>query len=320
MAIQNHTHLSPLRQNESPFSNPEKIGSAPLLYLTAAISVAALAIGVFTLCPPVGIALMALSTWFLWCSIVIPLSHMMQTQDNTLAKTIHYLHAQTFEINTMLFKASFLPLTFSNRFFHPQGNPTGRPILMMHGYLSFGSPWYFQRKKLSEAGLGPIYIMNIGSFKSIEHSAGEVQKKVNEIKQETGRNDLALIGHSKGGLVGSYYATHLAAQNDIQVTDVITIGSPLAGAPAARRALGQDAEEMTPNHQFNIDLRRAIEQHPEIRFFHIASTQDQVVPLHSALLGEDHSRQKIFNNLGHSNLITATRTANQIIQWLQTKV
>ena len=191
---------------------------------------------------------------------------------------------------------------------------------MINGYLGYGATWHVMRERLAKTGCGPIYTMNIGSFESIAEYAANVQTKVKKIQNETGRKDIAFICHSKGGLVGSYYATQLAPSDGTKVTDIVTIGSPLAGTPYAKYCLGQDAKEMHPEHPFNADLRKEIAKHPELRFFNIASEADTMVPLQSALLGTDLSRQKVFKDLGHLGLVYSSRTANQILAWLNTPV
>jgi predicted alpha/beta hydrolase family esterase len=231
-------------------------------------------------------------------------------------QTRNLIHATAKEINAIYQAVRLFHFTLSRRYLAPKGNPEGRPILLINGYLSFASTWHYQRQKLIEAGFGPIYSMNIGSFDSIEEYAKQIQAKVAEIKKETGRNDLAFICHSKGGLVASYYATHLADEDEVDVTDVITIGSPLAGTPIAKLGIGKDAKQMTPNHPFHKQLRQAIKDHPQIRFFHIASKADIVVPYHSSLMGDNPSRWLVLEDVGHISLVFSSIVADQIKTWL----
>jgi triacylglycerol esterase/lipase EstA (alpha/beta hydrolase family) len=233
-----------------------------------------------------------------------------------LETPIHHLHAVAMEVNSGIASAMLFPLTLSQSYHTPKGNPNGRPILMVNGYLSFGSTWHYQRQRLVEAGFGPIYTVNVGSGKSIKTYAKQLETKVKEIQEETGRNDLTLIGHSKGGLVSSYFATHYADSIGAKIKDVVTIGSPLAGTPVAYLGPGYDAREMTSGSKFHKELRDKIKKHPEIRFSHIASTADEVVPLSSALLGDDKTRQFVLKDLGHLGLVFSSRVADQVCQFL----
>jgi hypothetical protein len=81
--------------------------------------------------------------------------------------------------------------------------------------------------------------------------------------------------------------------------------------------LGYDAYEMRPDSEFHQELRNKIREHPQIRFSHIASKADEVVPLSSALLGEDHSRQLVLKDIGHLGLVFSSRVGEQICAWLK---
>jgi pimeloyl-ACP methyl ester carboxylesterase len=299
------------------FSNPSREeGFSAATYLVIAMAVAALAMTIFLVSPYAALAFTPIVCWSLWSAGIIALNRV--AEGTCIEKPTHRLHAFSMEVNSAIAAAALFPATFFNCYHKPQGNPEGRPILMVNGYLSFGSTWHYQRQKLVEAGLGPIYTMNIGSGNSIKTYAEQVGKKIEEMKQETGRNDVALICHSKGGLVGSYYATHLAAEANTNVTDVITIGSPLAGTSMAYLGLGKDAAEMRPDSDFHQELRDKIKEHPEIRFSHIGSETDTIVPISSAILEQNPERQLILKDMGHLGLIFSSRVADQMCAWLET--
>ena len=284
-------------------------------YFAIALVIAAIAGAIFPVCFPASIVLFSVAFWYLWSAVIIVAN---RVADGTcLEKPIHHLHAVAMEVNSGVAAAAVFPLTFLKSHHAPQGNLQGRPILMVNGYLSFGSTWHYQKQRLVKAGFGPIYTTNVGSGKSIITYAEQIQKKVEQIQKETGRNDITLIGHSKGGLVSSYYATYLADPEKTQVVDVITIGSPLAGTPLAYFGPGHDAREMRPASEFHQELRNKIKEHPQIRFSHIASVADEVVPLSSALLGEDRSRQLVLKDMGHLGLVFSSRVADQVCTWLK---
>ncbi len=284
-------------------------------YFAIAFIIAAIAGAIFPVCFPASIVLFAVASWYLWSAVIIVAN---RVADGTcLEKPIHHLHAVAMEVNSGVAAAALFPLTLLKSHHAPQGNPQGRPILMVNGYLSFGSTWHYQKQRLVKAGFGPIYITNVGIGRSIVTYAKQIQEKVEQIQQETGRKDITLIGHSKGGLVSSYYATCLVDPAKTQVTDVITIGSPLAGTPLAYFGPGYDAYEMRSNSEFHQELRKKIKEHSQIRFSHIASVADEVVPLSSALLGEDRSRQLVLKDMGHLGLIFSSRVADQVCTWLK---
>jgi triacylglycerol lipase len=188
------------------------------------------------------------------------------------------------------------------------GNPKGRPILLVAGYLNDRSAWNFQRKHLK--CLGRVYTIDLGHpFRSIHHYAEKIHEKAKEIVKETGRTDLILIGHSMGGLVSSWYATHFATPGT--VTDLITIASPLSGTKIARIGVGPNAKEMRPDSSFIRDLKKKMADETKIRFYHLATRTDQlVIPGESAYVkGNDHF---IFEDLGHASMLYSLRVTQKI--------
>jgi predicted alpha/beta hydrolase family esterase len=279
-------------------------------YFAAALVIAAIAGAVLPFCFPASIVLFAIASWYLWSTVIVIADQ--AADGSSLEKPIHHLHAVAMEVNSGVAAAALFPLTFLKSHHVPQGDPQGRPILLVNGYLSFGSTWHYLKQKLVKAGCGPVYTINVGSGRSIVTYAKQVQKKIEQIQKETGREDISLVGHSKGGLVISYYATHLASPKKTKVVDVFTIGSPLAGTRLAYFGPGMDAYEMRSGSEFHQELRNKMKEHPQIRFIHIASREDKVVPLSSALPREDRSRKFVVENMGHLSLIFSSRVADLI--------
>ncbi|MBI5272561.1 MAG: hypothetical protein HY861_01085 [Chlamydiia bacterium] len=308
----------PTHKISSPPPNHRGASSSVKNYLVATILAATFAAAFFFLFPPLGVVFTVISGWLFWTSATVLSSHALSDSNHLTAKAAHWIRATTLELNAGIAMAALLPLTFFDHFHQPQGSLEGRPILLVNGYLSFGSTWYYLRRKLVQARLGPVYTMNVGSFSSIEYYAREVGKKIAQIRDATGRSDISLVAHSKGGLVSAYYATRHAKKEGIRITDVITIGCPLAGTPVAKMGLGHDAAQMHPDHPFNVQLRNDMLAHPEIRFAHIASATDLIVSLDSALPAETAgSYRRIFHNLGHLGLVLSPRTAEQVCKWLK---
>lgn len=247
---------------------------------------------------------------FAWLGAIQLLNTIAPRTPQPIARTIHWVHAMTFELFAFLGVAllRFIPMreTVLGK---------GRPILLIHGYLNHGSVWTFFKKRLESSGLGPIYAIHLGHpFRSMQEYAQKVKVKAEAIAQQTGRKDLILIGHSMGGLVGSLYAISLAPPQT--VTDVITIGSPLAGTPMAHIALGPNGREMEPNSPLLQSLQTAIAKNPQIRFHHIATKCDQLVlPGHSAALANNNCF--IYEDMGHASLLYSSRVTFKILEWLK---
>ncbi len=293
-------------------SNIEERGwlASPATYLVIAAVAAAATLIAGTLFP----FALAISIWSLFSAAIIVLHR--RTEGTRFEKAVRKIYASLLEVNAMPVKIFLLPLTFFGFIHRPIGSLKGRPILMLNGYLSFGSMWIFHKRKLAKAGLGPIYTMNIGSYRSITIYAQHVKAKLQEIQKETGRKDIILIGHSKGGLVSAFFATSLSEEIGADVTDIITIGSPLAGTPIAHFALGRDAKEMKLDSEFHVVLRNQINQCVRTRFYHIGSELDTIVPYKSALIGEKPEQQLFIKDTGHVALLFSSRVSDQICKWL----
>lgn len=298
-------------------SNPlREEGFSSTKYFKIALVVTAVALAIFNIYFQAAVVLMGIASWYAFSTVVI-LAHQV-AEGSSLEKSICKLYVLITRIHSIFYAISLFPFTFFGLYHAPRGSKEGTPILLLNGYLSFGSTWDYQRRKLAEANLGPIHTMNIGSGKSIRVYAEQVGKKIQKILEKKAEKEIILVGHSKGGLVASYYASILATE-ETTVKYVVTIGSPLAGTPFARVCFGQDAEEMTTNSLFTQDLREKITQCVKTHFFYIASEEDGIVSKESALLGKDSSHHFVLKDLGHLSLLFSSRVAHRLIDLLQSE-
>jgi hypothetical protein len=230
---------------------------------------------------------------------------------------LHWIHAMSFEILALAAVPMMRIFRFSQTFQKPAGNLKGRPILLIHGYCNDGSAWTFLKRYLAKESIGPIYTIDLGfPFRSIREYAVEVREKAAQIRHETNRPDLILIGHSMGGLVSSLYATDFAPSET--VTDVITIGAPLGGTHVAKMGVGKNAKEMECSSELIAHLHKKIANERFARFYHIATNTDQmVIPCQSALLRHNPSREFLFEDIGHASMLFSPRVGTLIACWLK---
>lgn len=194
-----------------------------------------------------------------------------------------------------------------------------KPILLVHGYLGHSTNWVYLRYRLKEAGFGPIYTVNLGSpLRSIEEYAERVKRELKRIKEETGIEEVVMIGHSMGGLVSCYYGLELAQEDGIYVTDIITLGSPLKGTKVAHIGFGACAGQMRCKTPFIQKLDASILLNENIRFYHIGSEVDIVIqPTESAFLGDDSSKHYSVKGVGHLGLLFSGQVADAVISYLE---
>ncbi|MFI5343390.1 MAG: alpha/beta fold hydrolase [Chlamydiales bacterium] len=226
---------------------------------------------------------------------------------------IHWIRAMVFELFAIvaIICLQLIGFVWKPKFSQKRG---GRPILLVHGYINTSAVWIYIKWKLSRRTLGPIYTIDLKHpFRSMTEHAKQVEKCAERIEKETGRFDLILIGYSMGGIISSFYATHLAPQG--KVTDVLTIASPFAGTYVAKMAFGKNGREMERGSTFLKKLNQEMRKSHKIRFSHIASKTDEIIiPYTSAVF--DEKRKYIFNDLGHGALIFSPRVANKLISFI----
>lgn len=197
-----------------------------------------------------------------------------------------------------------------------------QPILLVHGYLGHSSNWTYMRYRLQQAGLGPVFTINLGSvFQSIDGDyALKVKQKAEEIAKITGMPKLTIIGHSMGGVIASYYATHLAPKGS--VTDIITLGSPMKGTKFSAIEVGECAEQMNYRSDFIKKLLDKIYSSEDIRFYNFGSEADEIIlPNSAALLDASKMKSKLkthmFSDLGHVSYPLSDMAADKMIDYIK---
>jgi pimeloyl-ACP methyl ester carboxylesterase len=189
-------------------------------------------------------------------------------------------------------------------------------VVLVHGCCSNQSTWLWVRSQLAARGVGPIYTINLTPhFASIEHFAGQLHERIQQIVSEVGDRPIALVGHSMGGLVSAYYAEQLAG--DALISKVITMAAPLQGTRLAPLGHGICCQQMTPGSPLIVDLRHLIAKPRRTIYYHLASKGDNIVaPFWAALPYLKSPRQKIFDEHGHLMLLHSTKVIDQLFLWL----
>jgi hypothetical protein len=254
---------------------------------------------------------------FAWILLIRELNGISSLLPEKWKSWVQWCHAQTGEFFALL---SLPLLSLKTRIFRRKaiGQPSNyKPILLVHGYLNSGFVWDFQKKWLEEQGFGPIYTIDLGNpFLSIRSYAEKVQKKIDQIAQDTGRPDITLIGHSMGGLISYYCVSKLARSGS--VPQVITLASPLCGTKVAKIGLGRCAREMEIGSDLLQELHEGIQQCPGVRFYNLATKTDElVIPHTSSFLMSNPERQCLMEDIGHASLLFSRRVSNQIVEWLR---
>ncbi len=142
----------------------------------------------------------------------------------------------------------------------PAGAGEGTPILLVHGFFSSKGMWIRFRKRLVNAGFGPVYTVDLRRpFGHVVNMVPSLHDRIESILRETGKDKLILIAHSMGGLVSRQY---LQAHGDGRVGQLITLGSPHRGTRLAKIALFPCVFDMRRRSGFLDDLAALEAAHP----------------------------------------------------------
>lgn len=194
----------------------------------------------------------------------------------------------------------------------PEGNQ--RPILLLHGLFHNRSCWWLIKRRLEQAGLGPIHTLNLNTWRSdIEPLTEQVAKMIDQLRREQGIEQVDLVGHSMGGLIARNYIQLRGGAS--KVRNCICIASPHEGSRLAPFALTPLAQVLMPGSEFLQRLASA-ERPAGLRILNLYSRHDNlVIPVESALL--DGTPSVEISEIGHSCLLYSRRVADRIIDSLR---
>ena len=186
----------------------------------------------------------------------------------------------------------------------PAGVRLKTPVVLVHGYLCNHRVWDKLAEQLRQAG-HPVLTVDLEPlFVSIERYAPIIEESVNELCRQAGTDQVALVGHSMGGLAIRAWVRAFGTQ---RVAKIITLGTPHQGTQI-------DPHPKSPNGQqmvWHSDWLKALEasESPETRsLMRLAITpQDSIVyPQLAQVLA--HASVELFPGLGHLELCQAPST------------
>jgi pimeloyl-ACP methyl ester carboxylesterase len=197
------------------------------------------------------------------------------------------------------------------------GRQTGAPpVLLIHGYMATKGSLHLLEQHLARRGhvvmsfrFGPI---NLGD---IRESAGLVARKVESIIAQTGVSQVAIVGHSMGGLVGLYYLKRLGGRH--RVRRLVLMGTPTQGTWSAlfglvTAPLGLASLQLLPGSPFLQELTETpLPQNVDV--VSIGALRDWLAPVaRTALAGVRH----VALPTSHSGLLVDEEVANIVADLL----
>ena len=188
------------------------------------------------------------------------------------------------------------------------------PVVLVHGYVCNHRIWDDTIAALRAAG-HPVLAVDLEPlFASIDNYTPIVEAAVNEICQKAGSSQVALVGHSMGGLV---IRAWMRAHGTTKVAKVLTLGTPHAGTKIAPRTRTPNGQQMAWKSQW---LGALLEQESDATraLIRIALTpHDNIVyPQREQVL--PGATPVVFEGIGHLQMCLNKPVITWVVQELST--
>ncbi len=189
----------------------------------------------------------------------------------------------------------------------------GTPIVLIHGWVDNRSVFTLLRRALHRRGFGRVVTMNYNVFTNdVPRAAARLDALVEQLCEETGYEQVHVVGHSMGGLVARYYVQRRGG--DARVHTLATLGTPHHGTRAAHLMLGRAVKDLRVGSAI---IRELAEPAPECRTRFVAFWSDLdelVVPKRSAQIDHpDLSARNVFvRGTGHLSLPIDRRVVHEL--------
>lgn len=168
-----------------------------------------------------------------------------------------------------------------------------RPVLLLYGFMSTRQSFEVLESRLRRDHFC-VWSMNLGGWKDVLNThaidvlAERVRDKVERLYERfPNMGPLSIVGHSKGGLIATYYVKRLGG--DRRVRNVITLGTPHNGSAsaylgiAAYGLISRSIWQLTPMSPFVRRLKSGAFPR-EVRLTSVYSKTDRVNAFPSCIL------------------------------------
>jgi pimeloyl-ACP methyl ester carboxylesterase len=186
------------------------------------------------------------------------------------------------------------------------------PVLLVHGYLCNHRLWDDIAPRLQAQGHTVLAINLEPLFVSIDHYAAHIEKSVQQLLQHSGQTQVALVGHSMGGLAIRAWMRQHGSE---RVSRVLTLGTPHAGTKAAKKATTPNGRQMLFDSAWLQGLAES--ETPDRRaLIRIALTpQDNIVfPQRAQVL--PGVEPVVFDAIGHVQMVSTPA----VMDWVATQL
>ncbi len=194
------------------------------------------------------------------------------------------------------------------------GVPDGRPVVFVHGYFQNRADFVYLAHAARRARLGPLYGFNYDWTRSIADSAARLGAFVETVCRETGKDAVALVAHSLGGVVSvEYMAT---PEGKTRVARCVTIASPHAGVVWRVGMIGRGSKELHAASEF---MRARATRALPVGVVSVFSTHDNIVhPSATSALAARGGEDVVIDDVGHLGMLFSAEVARATVRALAT--
>ena len=198
-----------------------------------------------------------------------------------------------------------------------------KPVLLLYGFGATRRSVAILEARLRRDGFD-VFSLRLGGFLGrfnthhIDALAQYVAGRIEDLYARYPLPRMAIIGYSKGGLIGRYYLTQL--NGDKRIHTLITLATPHQGHPAGWfGAASRGLRQMAPNSMLMKKMQAAALP-ASVYIASIFSEDDRVCPpRYSRLVTADDRAVNIsLQHLGHSDFVIKRTAYDAILKELNT--
>lgn len=188
------------------------------------------------------------------------------------------------------------------------GDPNADPVVLVHGYVCNHRLWDTVADQLRARGHTVLAVNLEPVFTSIDHYAPIVEQAVQALRAHSGRNQVALVGHSMGGLVLRAWARRYGLD---QAAQLISLGTPHAGTQVPQHLPSPNGRQMAWGSEWLEALQSQETEALRNRYSIALTAQDNIVfPQRAQVL--NGVPVQVFEGIGHLQMCLH----QPVIDWL----
>jgi len=124
----------------------------------------------------------------------------------------------------------------------------GSVVILLHGLFQNRSCLLWLAYRLRRSGFRDVYSINTPPWRDLETLTEILVRKVDELRLTHKVEQVDLVGHSMGGMIGRNYVQHRGGGS--KVRRLVTLGTPHQGSKLAPFALSKMGHSLQPGSTF----------------------------------------------------------------------